>query len=37
MTRGDAAWGAAVVVSLLLVAAVAPLLPLFWLAGRLDP
>lgn len=37
MTREDARWGVGVVLSVVLLVVALPLVPLLWLAGRLDP
>lgn len=37
MTREDMGWGLAVALSVVLIVAVLPLVPLLWVAGRLDP
>lgn len=37
MTREDARWGVATALAALLCLGVLPLVPLLWVAGRLDP
>lgn len=37
MTREDVGWGVGVALSVVLLVVALPLVPLLWLAGRLDP
>ncbi len=37
MTREDVGWGVATALSVVLLVVTLPLVPLLWLAGRLDP